>query len=394
MSLGVQTFALTGIAVRGLRRRLVPATAAALSVALVSLVLLALLAMGSGFRATLDATGSDGTALVLRDGATNEISSGLSPQQIDGLQRAPQIVGPTGLKLLSEEIYVVVDAPAGNGTSPASVSLRGVGPNALEVRDNIAITAGRRPRPGTNELMAGIGLTREYPGFAIGRHMRIGDRDWQVVGLFEAGGSVVESELWGDIASIRSQFDLQNRVQSVRARLANDAAIDELNAFLSSQPGLNIKAQSERVYFSEQSRGISDIIFYLAWPLACTMSIGALAAVLNTMFHITRSKAAEIATLRAMGFGSWPNFFALLSEALVIVLAGYVFAIGMALWLFESLTASTLGGNFTQIVFKFSITFGDALACLGLVLVIGILGGAIPAWQITRRPIVALLGAN
>jgi putative ABC transport system permease protein len=391
MRLWNQIVAVTAMNLRSIPQRLWQAVSTVVSVAIVVAVLLGFLALANGFHETVRGTGSDAVAIFLRDGSQSELNSTISREQVQLIADAPGVAkGADGKPVISAELYVIVDGTKRSSGTSANIPLRGVGAKALEVREGVRIVEGRMFVPGRNELVVGRAVSKEFEGFDFGTTIRLGNSSWEIVGVFEAGGSVFESEVWADAAIIQGLFQRGSTVQSVRTRLADPATgVEALKAFSAGDPRLKLEVQSERNYFATQSEGFVNIIFYLGWPLAIAMSFGALAGALNTMYAAVDSRMREIATLRAIGFGGTPAFVGTMVEALLLAAVGGVIG-AFATWaLFSGLTASTLGGGFTQVVFGFSFTPGLILQGLILALVIGFLGGFLPALRAARIPLLA-----
>jgi putative ABC transport system permease protein len=391
----LQTAAVTTINVKSIPQRFWLSLSTVVAVALVVMVLLAFLAMANGFQKTISGSGSDDIAIVLRAGSRAEINSGVSREQVRLIEEGPGIArGADGKPLVSAELYLVVDGVKRATQTKANLPLRGIGPEGAALRKGISIVQGRMFKPGTNEIVVGKSLLKEFQGFDLGQSVRLSTATWKVVGVFEAGGSVFESEIWGDLPVIQSLFNRNNVFQTVRARLTGPAALAQLKQYVETDPRLKLDAKSEVEYFADQAEQTSDLIQKLGWPLAIAMAFGALAGALNTMYSSVATRAVEIATLRAIGFGGFPAFVGTLAESLVLAAIGG--AIGaVATWLiFDGLTASTLGGSFTQVVFAFQLT--PALVGQGVVLalIVGLIGGLFPAFRAARLPIVAGLQGN
>jgi putative ABC transport system permease protein len=374
----LQTAAVTTINVKSIPQRFWLSLSTVVAVALVVMVLLAFLAMANGFQKTISGSGSPDIAIVLRAGSQAEINSGVSREQVRLIEEGPGIArGADGKPLVSAELYLVVDGVKRATQTKANLPLRGIGPEGAALRKGISIVQGRMFNPGTNEIVVGKSLLKEFQGFDLGDSVRLSTATWKVVGVFEAGGSVFESEIWGDLPVIQSLFNRNNVFQTVRARLTSPAALAQL-----------------KQYVADQAEQTSDLIQKLGWPLAIAMAFGALAGALNTMYSSVATRAVEIATLRAIGFGGFPAFIGTLAESLVLAAIGG--AIGaVATWLiFDGLTASTLGGSFTQVVFAFQLTPALVLQGVVLALIVGLIGGLFPAFRAARLPIVAGLQGN
>jgi putative ABC transport system permease protein len=231
-------------------------------------------------------------------------------------------------------------------------------------------------------------LVKEFRGFEIGTTVALATSRWTVVGVFEADGSVFESEIWADLPVVQSLFNRNNIFQTVRVRLQNPAALDTLKRYLDDDPRLKLDIKTEGAYFADQAAQTSDLIQKLGWPLAIAMALGALAGALNTMYSSVAARAAEIATLRAIGFGGFPAFLGTLAESLLLAAAGAAVGVVATFLVFDGFTASTLGASFTQVVFQFQLSPSLAGQGVILALMVGLVGGLVPAIRAARMPIV------
>ena len=390
----LQVVAVTAINLKSLPQRLWLSLSTVVAVTLVVVVLLAFLAMANGFSRTLTASGADDIAIILRPGSQTEINSSVSHDQARLIEDAPGVArAADGKPLVSPELYLVVDGVKRSTGTKANLPLRGIGERGAAVRHGITLSAGRMFARGANEIVVGKGLVREFSGFEVGQTVTFGTTRWTVVGIFEAGGSVFESEIWADLPVVQSLFNRRNFFQTVRARLATPASFAEFKRYVDEDPRLKLDVKSEADYFAEQSAQTSDLIQKLGWPLAIAMAFGALAGALNTMYSSVAARATEIATLRAIGFGGFPAFVGTLVESLVLAAIGGALGAVATYLAFDGLTASTLGGNFTQIVFDFRLSPGLIGQGVALALIVGLLGGLFPAIRAARMPIVAGLYA-
>ncbi len=389
-SLLLQTIAVTVINLKSIPRRILLSLSTVVAVALVVMVLLAFLAMANGFQRTIAGSGAEDIGIVLRAGSQSEINSTVTRDQVRLIEDGPGIArGADGKPLVSPELYLVVDGIKRTTGTKANLPLRGIGEQGLALRKGIVITAGRMFSRGSNEIVVGKALAREFDGFEIGRTVAFGTTRWTVVGMFEADGSVFESEIWADQPVVQSLFNRNNSFQTVRARLDGPAALDALKRYNDGDPRLKLDVKSEAAYFADQSSQTTDLIQMLGWPLAIAMAFGALAGALNTMYSSVAARATEIATLRAIGFGGFSAFAGTLVESLALAAIGGAAGAALTYAFFDGLSASTLGGNFTQVVFSFRLS--PALVGEGvlLALVVGLIGGVFPAFRAARMPIVA-----
>lgn len=377
-----------------LPQRLWMSLATLIAVAVVVAVLLAFLAMGNGFRATVGSSGSDSVAVVLREGSQAELNSVLLRDQINLLATAPGIKHDNGEALISAELYVIVDGKKRTTGSEVNIPFRGLSIKGVNMRQRVTITQGRMFEPGKNEIVVGAGVVRQFSGFDLGSEVKLGNANWQVVGVFEAAGSVFESELWADTLVIQSQFNRGSSAQVVRAVLTTPGDLSALKAFIAEDPQLNLDVKTEKEYYGEQAKSTSDVIFYLGWPLAFIMAVGALAGALNTMYTSVAQRSVEIATLRAIGFSNVSAFVGTMVEALALSAIGGILGTIAAYVYFDGITTSTLGGSFSQIVFSFEVSADSFQQGVMLALIIGVIGGVFPAWRAARLPVVTAFSAN
>ena len=393
-SLWLQVAAVTAINLKSIAQRRWLSLSTVIAIALVVIVLLAFLAMANGFQRTLAGSGSEDIAIFLRGGSQAEINSTVAREQVRLLEDAPGVArGADGKPLLSPELYVVVDGVKRSSQTKANLPLRGIGEQGVALRKGITVAQGRMFNRGANEIVVGKGLLKEFEGFELGKTVTFATSRWTVVGTFEAEGSVFESEIWADLPVVQSLFNRPNFVQTVRVRLAN-RSLAALKSHNDNDPRLKLDVKTEAAYFADQAGQTTDLIQNLGWPLAIAMALGALAGALNTMYSSVAARAVEIATLRAIGFGGFPAFVGTLVKSLVLASIGGLIGAAATWSIFDGLTASTLGGNFTQVVFAFELS--PALIWQGvlLALAVGLIGGLFPAIRAARMPIVAGLYAH
>lgn len=394
-SLWLQVAAVTAINLKSIAQRRWLSLSTVIAIALVVVVLLAFLAMANGFQRTISGSGADDIAIVLRAGSQAEINSTVSRDQVRLIEDGPGIArGSDGKPLISPELYLVVDGIKRSTHTKANLPLRGIGEQGGALRKGVTIISGRMFNRGSNEVVVGKALLREFEGFEIGRTVSFGATRWNVVGVFDAGGGVFESEIWADLNVVQSLFNRNNIVQTVRARLIGPTALNELKSYNDNDPRLKLDVKSEAAYFAEQASQTSDLIQKLGWPLAIAMALGAVAGALNTMYSSVAARATEIATLRAIGFGGFPAFVGTLAESLLLAAIGGLLGAGATYLIFDGVTASTLGGNFTQVVFDFNLSPWLIAEGVVLALVVGLIGGLFPALRAARLPIVEGLYAH
>jgi putative ABC transport system permease protein len=385
-----QVVAVTTINVKSIPQRFWLSLSTVVAVALVVMVLLSFLAMAHGFQRTLMSAGADDVAIVLRAGSQAEINSTVSRDQVRLIEEGPGIArGADGKPLISPELFLIVDGLKRTSQTKANLPLRGIGPQGAAVRRGIKIVEGRMFNPGANEIVVGKALLREFEGFEIGKTVSFATSRWTVVGIFEADGSVFESEIWADLPVVQSLFNRLNMVQTVRARLESPATLATLKRYVDEDPRLKLEVKSEAAYFADQASQTSDLIQKLGWPLAIAMALGALAGALNTMYSSVAARAVEIATLRAIGFGGFPAFVGTLVESLILAVLGGIIGATATYLVFDGFSTATLSASFTQVVFSFQLSPGLILQGVLLALIVGLVGGLFPAIRAARMPIVA-----
>lgn len=386
-----QIASVTLLNLRSIPQRWGMSLATVLSIALVVGVLMGFMAMADGFRATLQGAGSDDMAVMLRGGSQTEINSVLSRDDLRLVEVAPGIAADAdGEPVLSGELYVIVNGIRRGSGTESNIGLRGVGSHAPALRPGFTLTAGRMFEPGAGEMVVGEGILREFTGFELGQSIRLGSNEWRVVGTFSTGGTVFDSELWADIGVIQNLYQRGSSMQVIRARLTAPEAIAELRAYAEEEPRLNLEVLTERQYLARSAGGITNLIMFLGWPLAVAMAIGALAGAWNAMYASVDARTREIATLRAIGFGGFPAFVGAMTESMLLALAGGVIGAVLTWAAFDGITASTLGSGFTQVVFDFAVTGASVVQGVILALIVGFLGGFIPALRAARVPLLAV----
>jgi putative ABC transport system permease protein len=388
--IGAQALAVTWSGLSTLPQRIGSTSVIVVGIGGVVGVLVALLSMAAGFEATLRQTGSDDTAIVLRAGSDAEISSGLARADTTLIAQAPGVLrDERDRPVYSPEVVVVASIPQRSTGTDANVELRGVGPRVWNLRSNVRITAGRAFKPGLRELVVGQGALGQFAGIDLGAVIRLNNQDWRVVGVF-VSGDAHESELWGDAEAVATAYRREG-FQSVTLRLTDAPAIELVRAALTGDPRLRVDVETTRVYYNKQSGRLTTLIRALGTGIAVIMAIGAVFGAINTMYAAVAARSREIATLRALGFTGLPVVVAVLLEAMLLALAGGALGAAIAYALFHGYTVSTLGGNFSQVVFHFQVT--PALLAQGLqwALGIGFLGGLLPALRAARIPITVAL---
>ena len=383
-----QISAITSMNLRNVSQRLTSSVVALVGIAGVVMVLIGVLSISAGFRAVLTLSGARDVAIVLRSGATDEMGSGLSQEQTRIIADSKDIARDAQGTIASPELYVIVDIPLKRTVTAANVPLRGVGPQAPQLRQNFRIVEGRNFTPGTFEIVAGRGASEQFAGLTVGNKLRWGTTDWTVVGIFEDRGSVAESEVWTDATVLQGAYNRGTTYQSMRVKLTSPDAFQSFKDALTKDPRLSVRMFTERDYYERQSRTLIALVSTIGVTIAVLMGLGAVFAALNTMYSAVSTRTREIATLRALGFGSTPVVISVLTEALLIALAGGVIGALIAYLAFNGVRASTMNfTTFSQITFAFTVT--PMVLVLGVVyaLILGFIGGLLPGLRAARLPI-------
>jgi putative ABC transport system permease protein len=318
--------------------------------------------------------------------------SGLSGESVTVVGDAPGLARQGDEALVSAELFVIVDLPLRSTGTAANVPLRGVHDAAFEVRDQLRIVEGRMFEPGLNEVIAGVGAQAQFAGVDVGSQIAVGSEEWPVVGIFEAGGGIAESELWVDAAVLQQAYRRGNWYQTVFARLQSPDDFQTFSDALTSDPRLNVKVERTEDFYAGQSTMLYGLITGLGSIIAAIMGLGAIFGALNTMYTAVSARTVEIATLRALGFNPGPVVVSVLSESLLLALIGGAIGATLAWLAFDGIHAATINfASFSQVTFAFEVTPG--LLVLGIVfaLFIGLIGGLFPAIRAARQPIASAL---
>jgi putative ABC transport system permease protein len=357
-------------------------------------VLVSVLAMGEGFRHTLASTGRNDRVIMLRSGSDSEVTSDVVREQAALLGGLPGIArDAAGRPLVSAEVVVMVDLPRRGQTQPNNVAFRGVQPAAFAIRDEVRIVEGRRFERGVREVIVGRKASQQFEGLGVGSRIAFRDTDWTVVGVFETGGDVHESEVWADAEVAISAYRRQG-YQSLTATLADasDPGLAALGEAIARDRRVAISVLREPEYYAKQARVLSWLIGVLGYTVATFMAIGATFGALNCMYTAIASRQVEIATLRAIGFGGLPVVVSVMTEALLLALIGGVLGGVLAYVYCDGASLSTLNFNtFSQVGFAFRVTPGLLARGLAWALVIGVAGGLLPAVRAARLPVTVAL---
>ncbi|MBV6849867.1 ABC transporter permease [Xanthomonas euvesicatoria] len=353
-------------------------------------VLVAMLAMGQGFQATLNSTGDDTTAIVLRGGSQAETNSVITRDLVPLIGSLPGIAADAnGRPMLSPELSQVVNIASRSDGTDVNAQLRGVGEQAWAVLDKVKIVQGRRFNTGLREIVVGKGALNQFRGLELGKTLTLGSQQWTVVGVF-ASGDAYDSELWTDAQTLATTYN-RSAYQSISVRTNGKAGFSAFKTAMAADPRLKLDVETTRAYYGKQGGGLNKLINILGTVIGAIMAVGAVFGALNTMYAAVATRAREIATMRAIGFRGTPVIMALMLETMLLALLGGLLGGAIAWAVFNGYTVSTLGSNFSQVVFQFKVSPELLWSGLKWALGIGLVGGLFPALRAARLPITTAL---
>ncbi len=377
---------------RSVKARWTSAIVAVLGIAGTVGVFIAMLSLARGFRATLVSSGAEDNAIVMRAGATSEMMSGIRLEDIKVLQDAPGVARGADGPLVTSEVVVVAPFPLASTGTDANAQVRGVSPNVLTIRKNVKIIQGRMFQPGLAELVVGKNASSSYAGLTVGNTVNFGGGHWQVVGIFDAGGSAFDSEAWCDSRVLDDVYKRPTNIfQSATVHLASASSFQQFKDSVTSDPRLNVDVSREIDYYAKQSTRMTQLITILGGLVAFVMAIGAVFGALNTMYSAVAERGREIATMRALGFGGGAVVLSFVIEALLIALVGGAIGCVAVLPLNGLTTGAMNWQTFSHLAFAFRITPGLLVAGIVFALLMGLLGGLPPAMRAAWRPVAIAL---
>jgi len=376
---------------RNLWTRRLTTVLTASGMALVVFVFTSILMLAQGLQTTLVETGSYDNVIAIRKGSGTEGQSGIDRLQASILETSPEVAtGPDGGRLVAKEVVVLITLPKRGSDKPSNVMIRGVSAASLAMRPQVRIIEGRMPRPGSSEIMAGQSMTKRFKGGGVGETIRFGMRDWTVVGIFDAGNTAFSSELWGDVDQLMQAFRRQ-AYSSVLFKLYDASLYDQVKERVEKDPRLTVEVERENRYYLDQSEMMAKFLRILGISLTIIFSLGAIIGAMITMYAAVATRTTEIGTMRALGFQRRSILGAFLFEALLLGLLGGGSGLAIAS-LMQFITVSTVNfQTFSELAFRFTLTARIALGALGFALVMGFVGGVLPALRASRMNIVEAL---
>lgn len=378
---------------RNLWTRRLTTVLTASGMALVVFVFTSILMLAEGLRKTLVETGSYDNVVVIRKGSSSEVQSGVDRQQASIIETEPEgAIGADGQPLLAKEMVVLITLPKRRTNNPSNVVIRGIGASSLALRPQVKLVEGRMLRFGSAEIIAGRSIAERFKGGGIDEMLRFGMRNWRVVGIFDAGNTEFSSEIWGDSDQLMQAFR-RPVYSSVIFKLRDSSEFEIVKKRIESDPRLTLEAKRENRYYAEQSEIMAKFLRILGISLTVIFSLGAIIGAMITMYSAVATRTGEIGTLRALGFKRNSILGAFIVESLLLGLIGGCVGLFFASFL-QFLTISTMNfQTFSELTFSFALTFEIFYKALIFALVMGFVGGALPAFRASRMNIVESLRA-
>lgn len=378
---------------RNLLTRRLTTILTASGMALVVFVFASVLMLAEGLRKTLVETGSYDNVVVIRKASNSETMSGVDRVQASVVETQPEIaIGEKGRKLIAKEIVVLVNLSRRGSDKPALIQVRGINESSLPLRPQVRLIEGRMPKPGSSEIIAGSSIAKRYRGGGLGESLRFAMRDWTVVGIFDAGNTGYNSEIWGDADQLMQAFR-RPVYSSVLFKLRNSSEFQGFKERIESDPRLTLEAKRETKYYADQSEMMSTFLSILGLSLTIIFSLGAVVGAMITMYAAVANRTDEIGTLRALGFQRRNILVSFLAESLLLGFIGGCAGLFFASFM-QFLTISTMNWQtFSELAFSFALTGKIIYQSLMFSLVMGFVGGVLPAFRAARMNIVEALRA-
>ncbi|MCY3640770.1 MAG: ABC transporter permease [Gammaproteobacteria bacterium] len=381
-----QTLNITAMNLRSILSRKGSSSIIVVGIAGVVAVIVGLLSMSEGIQSALKDTSHPDRAIVMRSGTKDEVTGWLSAAEINVIK------GIDGIRTVSGELVVVVDLVTKGTGKPGVAVARGVGASAFELRPDLKLVAGRWFQPGRNELLVGVNASDAYAGLGLGGKVSFRDKPWHVVGHFDAEGQAHDSEVWMDLPVAQAAFRREGVVSTARALLDRGSDVAAVSERIRRDPRLRADLFAERDFYAQQSQAKTGMVETFAYLIGAIMGLGAVIASINTMYSSVSTRSVEIGTLRSLGFSNVPVVVSVMVEALLLALVGGLLGSVVVYLLYDGFSSSTLNmASMSQVAFEFSVTPRLLLIGLGSALLLGAVGGLLPALRAARLPIIAAL---
>jgi putative ABC transport system permease protein len=376
---------------RNLWTRRLTTVLTASGMALVVFVFASILMLAEGLQKTLVDTGSYDNVVVIRKASVSEVQSGVERLQASIVETQPEVaIGSEGQRLLAKELVVLITMPKRGSDKPSNVVIRGISESSMSLRPQVKLMEGRMPRSGSSEIIAGQSIAKRFKGGGVGETLRFAMRDWTVVGVFDAGNTGFSSEIWGDVDQLMQAFR-RPVYSSITFKLRDSSEFDNVKKRIESDPRLTLEAKRETRYYKDQSEMMAKFLRILGISLTIIFSLGAIIGAMITMYAAVANRTSEIGTLRALGFQRKSILTAILLESLILAFSGGLIGLFFASFL-QLFTVSTMNWQtFSELAFTFSLTFGIIYKALMFSLIMGFVGGVLPAFRASRMNIVEAL---
>ncbi len=380
--------------IRNLRTRRLTTILTASGIALVVFVFASILMLAEGLQKALVETGSFDNVVIIRKGSASEVQSGIERFQSSIVETQPEIAaGEKGMRLLAKEIVVLISLPKRGTDKQSNVTIRGISENSLLLRPQVKLVEGRLPRVGSSEIIAGQSIAKRFKGGGYGETLRFGMRDWTVVGVFDAGNTGFNSEIWGDIDQMMHAFR-RPVYSSIIFKLRDSSEFEKLKTRIESDPRLTLEAKRETAYYKEQSEMMAKFIRILGLSLTIIFSLGAIIGAMITMYSAVANRTAEIGMLRALGFQRKDILSTFIFESLALSFIGGCAGLFFASFM-QLLTISTMNFyTFSELAFSFDMTLEIIYESLLFSLIMGLIGGVLPSARAAHMNIVEALRAG
>ena len=379
---------------RNLRTRRLTTVLTIAGMALVVFVFSSILMLAEGLQKTLVDTGSYDNAVIIRKAAGSEVQSGVERPQASIIETQPEVaIGADGKRLLVKELVVLIVLPKRGSDNPANVVIRGISKSSMLLRPQVRLAEGRMPKPGSSEIIAGQSVAKRFKGGGIGETLRFGMRDWTVVGIFDAGNTGYASEIWGDVDQLMQAFR-RPVYSSILFRLRDSSEFEKFKTRIESDPRLTLEALRETRYYEKQSEMMAKFLRILGITLTLIFSLGAIIGAMITMYAAVANRTDEIGTMRALGFQRRSILVTFVMESLLLGFVGGFIGLFFASFL-QLFTISTMNfQTFSELAFSFSLTVGIIYKAMTFALIMGLVGGVLPAVRAARMSIVESLRAS
>ena len=379
---------------RNLWARRLTTVLTASGMSLVVFVFAAVLMLAEGLQKTLVQTGSFDNVIVIRKGSQSEVQSGINRIQASIVETRPEVaIADNGKPFLAKEMVVLITLPKRGSGKPSNVVIRGIGGFSLALRPQTKLIEGRMPKSGSSEVAAGLSVAKRFKGAGIGEHLHFGMRDWTVVGIFDAGTTAYSSEIWGDADQLMQTFR-RPVYSSLLFRLRDPQWFSKLKERIESEPRLTVEVKRETRYYLDQSEVMAKFLRILGMTLTTIFSIGAMIGAMITMYAAVASRTSEIGTLRALGFSRKSILLAFLMESMFLGLVGGLVGLFTASFM-QFITVSTVNWQtFSELAFTFTLTGNIAYQAVLFSIIMGFIGGFLPAIRASRMNIAEALRAS